>query len=413
MKYRSTAGKASGRSFEDVVLEGAAPDGGLYMPETVPPYDPPPAGRHEDYLVKALEAFGASGVEDLVADACSRFHHPEVTPIVEVGDYRLLELFWGPTLSFKDHAMQVLARLFNRFLAERDEQRTVLVATSGDTGSAAIEAFRGLAAVRVVVLYPTGKVSEYQRRQMTTVDDSNVEVLSVAGTFDDCQRLVKEAFRSRAGLASANSINWGRIASQIGYYLAAAARMGESFEVVVPTGNFGNAYSAWTAKQMGVPIQRIVIATNANRVLYDLYETGEVRAEMALATLAPAMDIQVPSNLERYLSDHDATAFSNDFLAGWADDSTILETIARVYETHGALIDPHTAAAWAVADTLGPAKIPRLVVSTAHPAKFATTIERATGVSPVVPEWAAIDPELPERDIEIEPDLEGLTEHLS
>jgi threonine synthase len=412
MKYRSTAGEASGRSFEDVVLEGAAPNGGLYMPDTVPPYDPPPPGKHEDFVVNALEAFGASGVDDLVADACSRFHHPEVAPIVEVGDYRVLELFWGPTLSFKDHAMQVLARLFNRYLAERGEQRTVLVATSGDTGSAAIEAFRGLDAVRVVVLYPTGKVSEYQRRQMTTVVDSNVEVLSVAGTFDDCQRLVKEAFRGRGGLASANSINWGRIASQIGYYLAAGARMGESFEVVVPTGNFGNAYSSWIAKMMGVPIQRIVIANNANRVLYDLYETGAVMAEKAVATLAPAMDIQVPSNLERYLSDHDAAAFSDDFVAGWADDSTILETIARVYESYGVLIDPHTAAAWAVADTLGPAGNPRLVVSTAHPAKFASTIEKATGLIPIPPEWATIDPDLPERDIEIEPDLKALTDHL-
>jgi threonine synthase len=412
MKYRSTAGGVFGRSFEEVVLEGAAPDGGLYMPETVPPYGPPPSGRHQDFVVDALEAFGASGVDDLVADACSRFHHPEVAPIVELGDYRVLELFWGPTLSFKDHAMQVLARLFNRYLSERGEQRTVLVATSGDTGSAAIEAFRGLEAVRVVVLYPTGKVSEYQRRQMTTVDDSNVEVLSVAGTFDDCQRLVKEAFRSRTGLASANSINWGRIASQVGYYLAAGARIGESFEVVVPTGNFGNAYSAWIAKQMGVPFERIVIATNANRVLYDLYKVGEVNADKAVATLAPAMDIQVPSNLERYLSNHDASAFSDDFVAGWADDTTILETIARVYETQGALIDPHTAAAWSVADTLGPVRIPRLVVSTAHPAKFADTIEKATGVTPVAPEWATIDPDLPERDIEIEPEMEALTEYL-
>lgn len=412
MKYRSTAGEAFGRSFEDVVLEGATPDGGLYMPETVPPYDPPPSGKHEDFVVTALEAFGASGVDDLVADACSRFHHPDVAPIVEVGDNRVLELFWGPTLSFKDHAMQVLARLFNRYLAERGEERTMLVATSGDTGSAAIEAFRGLEAVRVVVLYPTGMVSEYQRRQMTTVGDSNVEVLSVAGTFDDCQRLVKEAFRSRAGLASANSINWGRIASQVGYYLASGAAIGGRFDVVVPSGNFGNAYSGWMAKMMGVPIQRIVIATNANRILYDLYKTGEVKAERVVATLAPAMDIQVPSNLERYLSEHDAAAFSDDFVAGWADDSTILETIARIYETHGALIDPHTAAAWAVADTLGPVGIPRLVISTAHPAKFASTIEKATGVSPVVPEWAAIDPELPERDIEIQPDLEALTEHL-
>jgi threonine synthase len=412
MKYRSTAGEAFGRSFEDVVLEGAAPDGGLYMPETVPVYDPQSSGNHGDFVVRALEAFGASGVDDLVADAFSRFHHPKVAPIVEVGDYRVLELFWGPTLSFKDHAMQVLARLFNRYVAERGEERTVLVATSGDTGSAAIEAFRGLDAVRIVVLYPTGMVSEYQRRQMTTVDDSNVVVLSVAGTFDDCQRLVKEAFRARTGLASANSINWGRIASQVGYYLASGAAIGEPFEVVVPSGNFGNGYSAFMAKMMGVPIERIVIATNANRVLYDIFESGKVKAEKAVATLAPAMDIQVPSNLERYLSDHDPTSFSDDFVAGWADDSTILETIARVYESHGTLIDPHTAAAWSVAANLGPTGIPRLVVSTAHPAKFASTIEKATGLSPVVPEWATIDPDLPERDHEIQPDLEALTEYL-
>jgi threonine synthase len=412
MKYRSTAGNASGRSFEDVVLEGAAPDGGLYMPESIPRYDPPASGVHIDYVTVALEAFGAIDVDELVAEAFSRFHHPEVAPLVTVGGYQVLELFWGPTLSFKDHAMQVLARLFNRYLTERGEQRTVLVATSGDTGSAAIEAFRGLDAVEIVVIYPTGMVSDYQRRQMTTVADRNVTVLSVAGTFDDCQRMVKEAFRSRSGLASANSINWGRLASQVGYYLSAAARVDGPFEVVVPTGNFGNAYSAWMAKLMGIPIEQIVIATNANKVLFDLYENGEVVADKAVATLAPAMDIQVPSNLERYLSDHDPAAFSRDFRAGWADDRTILETIARVYETHGVLIDPHTAAAWAVADTLETPAVPRVVVSTAHPAKFAATIERATGITPEVPEWGIIDPNLPERSVEIAPELEALLEHL-
>ncbi len=412
MKYRSTAGDASGRSFEDVVLEGAAPDGGLYMPERIPPYDAPAMGVHSDYVTAALEALGAADVEDLVADAFSRFNHPEVAPLVSVGGYQVLELFWGPTLSFKDHAMQVLARVFNRYLTERGEQRTVLVATSGDTGSAAIEAFRGLDAVEIVVIYPTGMVSDYQRRQMTTVSDPNVTVLSVAGTFDDCQRMIKEAFRSRSGLASANSINWGRLASQVGYYLSTAGRIEGPFEVVVPTGNFGNAYSAWMAKLMGVPIQQIVIATNANKVLFDLYEKGEVVADKAVATLAPAMDIQIPSNLERYLSDHDPAAFSTDFKAGWSDDKTILETIARVYETHGALIDPHTAAAWAVADTLDTPAVPRVVVSTAHPAKFAATIERATGVTPEVPEWGTIDPNLPEQSVEIAPELDALLEHL-
>ncbi|MEX1037828.1 MAG: threonine synthase [Acidimicrobiia bacterium] len=412
MKYRSTAGDASGRSFADVVLEGAAPDGGLYVPETVPQYDPPASAVHSDYVACALEAFGATGVEDLITEAFSRFHHPEIAPLVEVGDCQVLELFWGPTLSFKDHAMQVLARLFNRYLTERGEERTVLVATSGDTGSAAIEAFRGLEAVQIVVLYPTGMVSDYQRRQMTTVKSPNVKVLSVAGTFDDCQRMIKEAFRNGSGLASANSINWGRLASQIGYYLATAGRIEGPFEVVVPTGNFGNAYSGWMAKRMGVPISQIVIATNANKVLFDLYETGKVRADKPVATLAPAMDIQVPSNLERYLSDHSPSAFSGDFRAGWADDATILETIARVYETHGVLIDPHTAAAWAVADTLETPTVPRVVVSTAHPAKFAATIERATGISPEVPEWGVIDPSLPERSVEIAPELEALEEYL-
>ncbi len=412
MKYRSTAGDASGRSFEDVVLQGAAPDGGLYLPESIPGYDPPASGVHSDYVTAALEAFGASDVDDLVADAFARFNHPEVAPLVTVGAYQVLELFWGPTLSFKDHAMQVLARLFNRYLTEQGEQRTVLVATSGDTGSAAIEAFRGLDAVKIVVIYPTGMVSDYQRRQMTTVADPNVAVLSVAGTFDDCQRMIKEAFRSRSGLASANSINWGRLASQVGYYLSAAGRIDGPFEVVVPTGNFGNAYSAWMAKLMGVPIEQIVIATNANKVLFDLYETGEVVAGKAVATLAPAMDIQVPSNLERYLSDHDPATFSRDFGAGWANDATILETIARVYETHGVLIDPHTAAAWAVADTLDTPAVPRVVVSTAHPAKFAATIERATGITPEVPAWGTIDPDLSEHSVEIEPELEALEEHL-
>ncbi len=412
MKYRSTAGDALGRSFEDVVIEGAAPDGGLYMPESIPRYDPQSSGNHSEYVTAALQAFGATDVDDLVADAFSRFNHPEVAPLAMVGGYRVLELFWGPTLSFKDHAMQVLARLFNRYLTERGEKRTVLVATSGDTGSAAIEAFRGLDAVDIVVIYPTGMVSDYQRRQMTTVAAPNVTVLSVAGTFDDCQRMIKEAFRSRSGLASANSINWGRLASQVGYYLSAAARNVGPFEVVIPTGNFGNAYSAWIARLMGVPIQQIVIATNANKVLFDLYGRGEVAADKAVATLAPAMDIQVPSNLERYLSDHDPSAFAGDFRAGWADDSTILETIARVYETHGVLIDPHTAAAWAVADTLETPEVPRVVVSTAHPAKFAATIERATGITPEVPEWGIIDPDLPEHSAEIPPELEALLEHL-
>ena len=271
MTYRSTVGRTSGRTFEDVVIEGAAADGGLYLPANLPTYEfPSESSPHAAYVTRSLEAFAATDIDVLVEDSLASFTHPEVAPITEIQGHLTLELFWGPTLSFKDHALQVLGRLFNRYASGRGEERTVLVATSGDTGSAAIAGFRGLGSVRIVVLFPAGMVTDFQRRQMTTVADANVTVLSVDGNFDDCQRMVKEAFRSQPGLASANSINWGRIAAQVGYYMSAAARMGGPFEVVVPTGNFGNAYSAWLARRLGAPIERIIVATNANSVLYDL-----------------------------------------------------------------------------------------------------------------------------------------------
>ncbi len=413
MTYRSTVGRTSGRTFEDVVIEGAAADGGLYLPADLPTYEFPSEGSpHAAYVTRSLEAFGATDIDGLVEDAFASFNHPEVAPITEIQGHLTLELFWGPTLSFKDHALQVLGRLFNRYASERGEERTVLVATSGDTGSAAIAGFRGLGSVRIVVLFPAGMVTDFQRRQMTTVADANVTVLSVDGNFDDCQRMVKEAFRSQPGLASANSINWGRIAAQVGYYMSAAARMGGPFEVVVPTGNFGNAYSAWLARRLGAPIERIIVATNANRVLYDLWHKGEVVPSQVAATLAPAMDIQVPSNLERFLDERPADEFADEFDAGWADDETILGTIRHVHDRHGALIDPHTAVAWSVSEQLGESDLPRLIVSTAHPAKFAETIERAIGITPEVPEWGRIDSSAAERHVEIEPTLAALQPHL-
>lgn len=407
MRYVSTRGFPGPRSFQQVVIEGEAPDRGLYMPEAIPPAKEGPS-NHIDHVSAALESFGARDVDGLVADAFSKFNHPEIAPIVDVGRYRVMEMFWGPTLSFKDHALQILARLMDQYLRERGETRTVLVATSGDTGSAAIEAFRGLDSVEVVVLFPNGLVSEFQRRQMTTVPEANVTVGAVSGSFDDCQRMVKEAFGQRPGLASANSINWGRIAAQVGYYLSASGRIGTGFELVVPTGNFGNAYSAYLARLMGAGIRRIAVATNANRALYDLHQSAEVPTSPSIPTVAPAMDIQVPSNLDRYLHNHGPHDFSRDFEAGWASDETILETIRRVFENHGYLIDPHTAAAWSVADELGVPDQPRLIVATAHPAKFATTIHQATGIVPEVPEWAAIDPDLPERHVSIGADVDEL-----
>ncbi len=407
--YQSTRGASEPKTFRETVVEGAAPDGGLYVPHGDIVYEHPPSGsEHGEYVTAALEAFGAVQVGDLVEKAMSRFHHKEIAPIREVGPFQVLELFWGPTLSFKDHALQVLGQLFNRYLAELNQTRMVLVATSGDTGSAAIEAFRGLDAVRLVVLYPAGMVSDFQRRQMTTVADDNVAVVSVAGTFDECQRLVKEAFGSLSGLASANSINWGRIAAQVGYYMSASARSPGDVEVVVPTGNFGNAYSARQAKSLGASFSSITIATNANRVLHDLAETGQLDASGTIPTLAPAMDIQVPSNLERYLHERDPSSFGSDFGSGWADDAKIEKTIRNVYETFGYILDPHTAAAWSVAESVEFATASRLIVATAHPAKFANTIENATGVTPEVPRWAVIDPELEERHVEIGPSLDDL-----
>ncbi len=408
MNYQSTRGFAQPRSFAEVVLEGSAPDGGLFLPAEESQYLPPEVdATHADYIVASLEALGASGVGPIVDEAVASFHHPEVAPIVDIGPFLVMEMYWGPTLSFKDHALQVLGRLIDRYLCERGEQRTVLVATSGDTGSAAIEAFRGLESVKIVVLFPDGLVSHFQRRQMTTATDANVTVAAVKGDFDACQRLVKEAFGT-PGLASANSINWGRIAAQVGYYMSASARIGEPFDVVVPTGNFGNAYSAFLSRSMGSEINEITVATNENRVLADLLVTGTVSRSATVPTLAPAMDIQVPSNLERYLFDHDPSDFSRDFGAGWATDESILETISRVFESYGYLIDPHTAVAWTVAEGIGPSATPRLIVSTAHPSKFANAIENAIGLVPEVPEWAQIDSDEPEHVVTISPDVEEL-----
>jgi threonine synthase len=250
VEYLSTRGESPVVDFKGALLGGLAPDGGLYIPTTFPSL--PEAWSDWSYVEAvsaSLRLFGAGDCTDLVSDAASRFDHPEIDPIVEVGDRLVLELFWGPTLSFKDHALQVLARL----LARETSGGVVLGATSGDTGAAAIEACRGL--MRIVMLYPEGRVSELQRRQMTTFTDPDVVVVAVRGTFDDCQRMVKEAFSYTPGLLAVNSINWARVAAQVGYYLHAAARIGQPFDVVVPTGNFGNAYSCWVARKMGAPIE--------------------------------------------------------------------------------------------------------------------------------------------------------------
>jgi threonine synthase len=348
-------------------------------------------------MVGSLGLFGATNVDELVALAASRFNHTEIAPIVEVGDRLVLELFWGPTLSFKDHALQIVARLLDREV----ERGTILGATSGDTGSAAIEAVRGSESLDIVILFPEGRVSDFQRRQMTTVTDANVTSVAVRGTFDDCQALVKEAF-SRHDLLAINSINWARLAAQVGYYIHAAAQIGEPFDVAIPTGNFGNVYSCWVAKKIGLPIETITIANNANHGLSDLIVTGSTTHADVATTIAPSMDIQVPSNLERFTADP-----AIEFESGWSDDGEISETIAEVHSDHGYLLDTHTATAWR-AGIASHAERPQLVVATAHPAKFAAAVTEAIGEPPDLPAGYPDLSQLPERLVTIGADPSDL-----
>jgi threonine synthase len=386
--------------FDEALVSALAPDGGLYQPDETPTLPDGWLGwGYAEALTWSLEAYGAIDPGPVVTEAAREYLHPEIAPLVPVGDHLVYELFWGPTLSFKDHALQVLGRLLGRAVEGR---RTVLVATSGDTGSAAIAGCKDQPNLTTFVLFPEGRVTEFQRRQMTTVQSDNVHAVAVRGTFDDCQRMVKDAFSEADGLLAVNSINWARIAAQAGYYIYLGSRMGGPFDVVVPTGNFGNVYSCWLAKQMGVPIETITLANNANHGLANLVNSAGATSPNVTPTLAPAMDVAIPSNFERF--SHDPTM---EFSAGWADDVEIVDTIARVWEDHSHLLDPHTAAAWKVGrDNLGDR--PQVVVATAHPAKFSGAVVEATGSAPELPEGYVSPMELPERFETIEPNPSAL-----
>ena len=394
MRYISTRGGVPPVDFTEAMVTGLAPDGGLFVPETIPmlPVDWVD-WDYETAVSRVLEMYGAADTEHLVKEAAAQFHHADVAPVVEVGDRLVLELFHGPTLSFKDHAMQVVARLLSREVGEG----LILCATSGDTGSAAVEAFRGIDGLKVVILYPDGGVSDFQRRQMTTVPDGNVQAVAVRGTFDDCQRMVKEAFAHDPRLLAVNSINWARVAAQAGFHVCAAARIGEPFDVVIPSGNFGNVYSCWLAKQMGASIETITIANNANHGLSDLVNTGVMPETRVVPTRAPAMDIQVPSNLERFTADP-----AQEFRASWSDDRQIGETIGLVATRHNYRIDPHTATAWRAGDEARTER-PLQVVATAHPSKFDDSIPP--------PDWYPSLAGLEERVVTIDPETSDLA-HL-
>ncbi len=450
MKYVSTRGDAPTLGFDDVVLTGLASDGGLYVPEQWPEAItmPDPATGYAAVAAAVLAPFveGSSLEGDLgrlTASVYSQFDHPEVAPLVPVGDrHHLLELFWGPTLSFKDYALALVGAMFDRILSERGRRALVLGATSGDTGSAAMAALAGMDAVDVVILFPDGRVSEVQRRQMTTLDAHNTHAVAIDGTFDDCQDLVKAAFssplRHELGLAAVNSINWARIAAQTVYHVWATLRVGTAIGMAVPTGNFGNVLSALVARRLGAPIRSLILANNANHGMFDLVETGRLSIEEIAPTPAPAMDIAVPSNLERYLFDafgRDAVALRqamelfrkegllvldeishaalrSDFRAGFSTDAEIEATMAEVAATHGIVIDPHTATAWRAGRALAPADVPLVTVATAHPAKFAGAVERAVGQPPPRPPRLAGLGDRPERLERMEPDLDVLADHL-
>ncbi|MFD1987624.1 threonine synthase [Mesorhizobium newzealandense] len=432
MQYVSTRGEAPVLGFSDAVLAGLARDGGLYVPREWPGFSAAEIRAmrglaYPDLAIRVLSPFLGDEIpapvfERLVREAYATFRHEAVCPLVQTGPNTfVLELFHGPTLAFKDVAMQLLARLMDHVLTERDQHATIVGATSGDTGGAAIDAFAGRNRTDIFILFPHGRVSPVQQRQMTTSTAPNVHALAIEGNFDDCQGLLKDmfndhGFRDRVALSGVNSINWARIMAQIVYYFSSALSLGAPDRPVsftVPTGNFGDIFAGYAAKKMGLPIERLVIATNDNDILARTFATGEYRTKGVFATTSPSMDIQVSSNFERLLfeaSGRDAAtvrrymdglkqsgAFTieareiasmrSEFDAGRATMDEVAATIRSTLTASNYLLDPHTAAAVHVAAGKATGAVPMVVLGTAHPAKFPAAVEAASGVSPALPAW--------------------------
>ncbi|MBV8507287.1 MAG: threonine synthase [Alphaproteobacteria bacterium] len=462
MRYLSTRdahAAPSTRSFAEVLLAGLAQDGGLYVPDRVPGLggempsfaDLPYAEIAARILAFfADDAFAPSELQELTGTAYARFRHAAVAPLVQLDESLwLLELFHGPTLAFKDLALQLLGRMFDAVLARRREHVTVIGATSGDTGSAAIEACRDREAIDIFILYPHRRVSEVQRRQMTTIEAANAHAVAIEGTFDDCQDLVKALFadaglRHELNLSAVNSINWARIAAQTVYYVAAAVALGapaRSVSFSVPTGNFGNVYAGHVARQMGVPIDRLVIGANRNDILARYFASGRMELAAVEPSLSPSMDIQVSSNFERLLfelkgrngaavgeamqnfrrtgslpeDDQAWRAARRLFSAHKVDDTETMQTIANTYARSGILIDPHTAVAVAAARAEIAAHgrgTPMIALGCAHPAKFPDAVERATGLRPGLPPPLADLLEAPERIVVLPNDLDAVSRYI-
>lgn len=439
--YISTRGSGP-KSFEDVLLEGLAPDGGLYVPQNWPRLDM--AALKGKSYVDVAEAVMFPFVEESIERKDFRrileqtygpeiFRHKDVAPLHKVYDnIHVLELFHGPTIAFKDVALQLLGRLFDHVLTRRNERVTIVGATSGDTGSAAIEGCRHSGRVNIFILHPKGRVSDVQRRQMTTVKADNVHNIALEGTFDDCQNLVKAMFndaefRKEMNLSAVNSINWARIMAQIVYYVTTVLALGEGVSFIVPTGNFGNVFAAYAARKMGVPIKSLIVATNENDILARFFQSGTMEAKDVHPTLSPSMDIQISSNFERYLFDvvgrdaeklkalmeefkrdgKYAAAIGSDFTAHRCDDVQTLAVIKKVYRETGYVLDPHSAVGMAAALEMKSAG-PIVTLATAHPAKFPDAVEKATGTRPALPPHLADLMGRPEYFDKLPNDLNGL-----
>lgn len=434
MDYISTRGEAPVLGFCDALLAGLARDGGLYVPRKWPQLTKKEiralrGKSYQEIAFTVLTPFVDGEIEAdtfraMIDEAYGTFRHPAVAPLVQTGPNSfVLELFHGTTLAFKDVAMQLLARMMDHVLTKRGERATIVGATSGDTGGAAIDAFAGRAATDIFILFPHGKVSPVQQRQMTTSKQANVHALAVKGNFDDCQTLVKDMFndtpfRDRMHLSGVNSINWARIMAQVVYYFTAAVSLGgpdRKVSFTVPTGNFGDIFAGYVAKQMGLPIDKLVIATNQNDILARTLKTGRYEMKGVSASTSPSMDIQISSNFERLLFEaygrDDAAirtamsglkqsgsfeiretalkAIRKDFRAGRASEKQVAATIKETLADTGYLLDPHTAVGVFVAKKHEKANSPMITLATAHPAKFPAAVKSASGIDPALPSWLA------------------------
>ncbi|MEM9427193.1 MAG: threonine synthase [Pseudomonadota bacterium] len=453
MKYISTRGASPALSFEDTMLTGLAPDGGLYVPEAVPTLNAADIARmhmgsYEDAAFTVMapfvgDTFGEDEFRDIIGAAYEGFGHVCRAPLKQVDDgLWLLELFHGPTLAFKDFAMQLIGQMFQTVLARNGRRITIVGATSGDTGSAAIEAFRGLTNVDVCILYPRGRVSEVQRRQMSTPTEANVHALAVDGTFDDCQRHLKDmfadhAFRDEVGLAAVNSINWARVMAQIVYYFTSAVALGapeRRMNFCVPTGNFGDIYAGEIARRMGLSIDRLIVATNQNDILDRALRTAEYRTGTVHPSISPSMDIQVSSNFERLLFDsygRDGNAvaqlmtelrgdggftisqgahqaITEHFSSGSASEEETSDRIKATLAESQELVCPHTAIGLEVARDHHDIAVPTIALATAHPAKFPDAVEAATGIRPPLPKRMADLYDRSERITRVDNDLAAI-----